>query len=209
MRTGIAIVAAALTLTATPSASAAAAPRGPDAMTIKIAQSGGSGCPFDTTTVAVSDDLTAFSVAYSDYTAQAGGSSLPVQSRKYCRLALRVFVPQNVTYGIVATDHHGYASLLDGAKATHSAGAYFHGQPSRPITHDLTGPYADNWQFTDQSDLGNFLWKPCGQDPTFDINTELRVDQGTADPSKLNLITMEAADSTIRTTYHLTWKPCP
>ncbi|TYB46959.1 DUF4360 domain-containing protein [Actinomadura chibensis] len=202
--------AAGLPLAATPSASASVdPPPDRDAMMIKIASVSGSGCPFGTAAVTVADDDKSFAVTYGDYTAQAGGASAPARSRKTCQLALKVYVPKNVTYGIISTDHRGYAFLQDGARATHSAGAYFHGQAREMTAHEVNGPYDSVWQFTDQSDLGEFLWKPCGQDPTFDISTELRVDKGGSDPSKANLIAMDATDGTMKTTYHLAWKACP
>ncbi|TDD96433.1 DUF4360 domain-containing protein [Actinomadura rubrisoli] len=217
MRKGIAIsaAAAALAMTAASVAPAAAASeqllsRGPIGVTIEIATVNGSGCPPKSAAVALSKDNEAFTVTYSKYTAQTGGASSPPDARKNCQINMTVHVPQGYTYAIASTDYRGYASLQAGANATQLASYYFQGDPStRQYSHSLNGPYGKSWQSTDKVNVSQLVWKPCGEERNFNINTELRVDQGTSIPSKVSLITMDSTDNTIKTTYHYAWKPCP
>ncbi|MFD0538523.1 DUF4360 domain-containing protein [Actinomadura luteofluorescens] len=195
------------------SAPASAAPRrvhGPNGVTIEIATVNGSGCPTGTAAVAVSEDKEAFTVTYSDYLAQAGGSSGPTDFRKNCQISMKVHVPQGFTYAISSTDYRGFASLEPGASAVEKASYYFQGMSqTSAISHTLKGQYADNWQFSDRTDVSELVFKPCGEDRNFNINTELRVYKGTSDAAKTSFMAFDSTDGSVRTTYHFAWKKCP
>ncbi|WAX80252.1 DUF4360 domain-containing protein [Streptomyces sp. KMM 9044] len=182
----------------------------PDKIVIKVATVNGSGCPRGTTAVAVSEDNTAFTVTYSDYLAQAGGTSDPTASRKNCQLSLIVHVPQGFTYAIASADYRGFAALQTGASGMQRASYYFQGSPSTEYrSHSFAGPYDDNWQATDTTDWAQLVYAPCGIQRNFNINTELRVSAGTSSPDKVSFMTMDSTDGDISTTYHMAWKECP
>ncbi|MEU6809641.1 DUF4360 domain-containing protein [Streptomyces sp. NPDC046831] len=181
-----------------------------DKIVIDVATVNGSGCPQGTAAVAVSPDNTAFTVTYSDYLAQAGGTSDPTAFRKNCQLNLVVHVPQGFSYAIASADYRGFASLQQGASGTQRASYYFQGSPSTAIrNHPLSGPYNDDWQATDETDWAQLVWAPCGVLRNFNINTELRVSAGTSAPGKVSFMTMDSTDGDISTVYHLAWKECP
>ncbi|MFE2062449.1 DUF4360 domain-containing protein [Streptomyces sp. NPDC059467] len=182
----------------------------PDKIVINIATVNGSGCPQGTTAVAVSEDNTAFTVTYSAYLAQAGGNSDPTALRRNCQLNLVVHVPQGFTYAIASADYRGYASLQSGATGTQRASYYFQGSSNTAAaSHPFSGPYDDNWQATDTTDWAQLVWAPCGVQHNFNINTELRVNAGTANPGKVSFMTMDSTDGDISTVYHMAWKECP
>ncbi|QXJ25654.1 DUF4360 domain-containing protein [Actinomadura graeca] len=218
MRKGIAISAAAaatLAVTATSAAPAVASEplltRGPDGVTIEIATVNGSGCPLGTAAIAVSEDKEAFTVTYSSYMAQAGGSAPPTDFRKNCQINMKVHVPQGFTYAIASTDHRGFAYLQPGASAVQLASYYFQGsKQTAEVPHHLpVGPYNKSWQFTDDVPVEQLVWKACGEERNFNINTQLRVDKGSSDASKVSFATMDSTDGSIKTTYHFAWKRCP
>ncbi|MEU5429517.1 DUF4360 domain-containing protein [Streptomyces olivoreticuli] len=183
----------------------------PDKIVIEIATVNGSGCPQGTAAVAVSPDNTAFTVTYSDYLAQVGVGSKPTDARKNCQLNLIVHVPQGFTYAIASADYRGYAQLENGATSSEKASYYFQGQSQTvPSIHNFKGSYADNWQATDKVDVAALVWSPCGEQRNFNINTELRVNAGTSDPTKTtSYMTMDSTDGDLNTVYHLAWKECP
>lgn len=182
----------------------------PDKIRIEVATVNGSGCPRGTAAVAVSNDNTAFTVTYSDYLAQAGGNSAPTAFRKNCQLSLKVYVPHGFTYAIASADYRGFASLERGAKGTEKASYYFQGSPDTDAkTHSFTGPVADNWQATDETEVTQLVWAPCGKQRNFNVNTELRVDLGTSDRTKTSFMTMDSTDGDISTIYRVKWKECP
>jgi hypothetical protein len=209
-------VAAALAVIAAPVASAASAAAsgrlsesGPDGVTMEIATVNGSGCPLGTAQVALTDSNEAFTVTYSAYTAQFGGDSRPTDDRKNCQLGIRVHVPNGYSYAIASSDYRGYASLQDGVHAVVNAGYYFQGNSgTRHFSQNLPGPYGESWQFTDAVADNQLMWSPCRDQRLFNINTELRLDPGGSDESKLSFISMDSVDSNMTTTYHYAWKRC-
>ncbi|QXJ25653.1 DUF4360 domain-containing protein [Actinomadura graeca] len=217
MRKGLAVSAAclsALTLTAgmAPAASASlkADPPPPGRITLQVNTVNGSGCPAGTAAVAASSDNTAFTVTYSDYLAQTGGSSKPTDFRKNCQLSLGVHIPQGFTYAIASADYRGFASLADGASGLERANYYHQGmQQSTPVSHTVRGKYSDNWQFTDRTPVAELVWKPCGEERNFNINTELRVDKGTSSPDETSFMSFDSTDGSVKTVYHFAWKKCP
>ncbi|MFC4049776.1 DUF4360 domain-containing protein [Actinomadura syzygii] len=216
MRKGIAFTAAAVaavSMAAAPavpaSASAPRLVRGPDGVTVEVVTVNGSGCPIGTAAVAVSPDKEAFTVTYSDYLAQAGGDSKATDARKNCQLALKVHVPQGFTYAIASADYRGFGYLEKGAKGTQKASYYFQGNAqTASATHSLQSPLNDNWQFSDSVPVTQLVWKKCGEERNFNINTELRVDKGTSDPTKVSFVSMDSTDGSIKTIYHFAWKTC-
>jgi len=121
-----------------------------------------------------------------------------------------VHVPQGFTYAIASADYRGFLSLQPGASATQKASYYFQGSSNTvPKTHPFSGSYNDDWQATDSTDVAQLVWAPCGVLRNFNINTELRVNAGTANPGKVSFMTMDSTDGNISTTYHMAWKECP
>lgn len=182
----------------------------PNKIVIELASVNGSGCPEGTAAVAVSPDNTAFTVTYSDYLAQVGVGAKPTDFRKNCQLNLRVYVPQGFTYAIARTDYRGFASVERGAYGAERANYYFQGSPQTVYrNHRFNGPFHDNWQTSDVTDIAALVWAPCGERRNFNINTELRVNAGTSDPeTTTSFMTMDSTDTGVSTVYHLAWKKC-
>ncbi|TYB43053.1 DUF4360 domain-containing protein [Actinomadura chibensis] len=214
MRKGIAVSAAsaaALVLSSGFAPSAAAATRtpaaGPAGVTIAIATTNGSGCAIGTTSAALAEDAGAFVIDYTDFTAQAGGSSKPTDARKNCQINLKIHVPENFTYAISGMDHGIHGNLQTGAKATYKSSYYFQGgQQTGGTPVELSGP-SSNFKFTDVVPESQLVWKPCGVERNFNVNTELRVDKGTSDESKVSSVSMNTGDGG-KTVYRLAWKNC-
>ncbi|MGV9298028.1 MULTISPECIES: DUF4360 domain-containing protein [Amycolatopsis] len=183
----------------------------PDKIIIDVATVNGTGCPPDTAAVSVSADNTAFTVTYSQYTAQVGVGAQPTDFRKNCQIGLRVHVPQGFTYGIASADYRGFGHLEKGAYGVERANYYFQGNsPTAYETHRLDGFYDNDWQFSDSTDIDAIIYEPCGQERNLNINTELRTYAGSSDPAKTtSFLTMDSTDGSVQTVYHFAWKQCP
>ncbi|QSY49705.1 DUF4360 domain-containing protein [Streptomyces griseocarneus] len=183
----------------------------PDKIVIDVVAVNGSGCPAGTAIVTVSPDNTAFTVSYSNYVAQVGVGSKPTDLCKNCQLALNVHVPHGFTYAIAQADYRGFAHLEKGATGLERANYYFQGMSQTAfVNHHFTGALNDNWQTSDTTPIDQVIYAPCGATRYFNINTELRVDAGTSDPSKTtSFLAMDSTDGNISTLYHFSWKPCP
>ena len=193
-------------LATVPSAAADDVPP-PDGVAVEVVTVNGSGCPDGTATVTPSRDNTAFTVAYQQYVAWAGGAAPPTDFRKNCQLNVRVSGPDGYTYAVTGIEHRGYAHLEPKASGLKRTTYYFQGDSrSRAVSHDLQGPYDDSWRFVDRIDPADRVYKPCGADRNLNINTEVRVDAGGSDPAKTSFVAMES--SYADTVYHLAWKRC-
>ncbi|MBN6035380.1 DUF4360 domain-containing protein [Amycolatopsis sp. 195334CR] len=209
MFTALAASALALSAITTPG-SVAPAEAPPEQVTISIVTVNGSGCPAGTSAVAVSPDNTNFTVTYSDYLAQTGAGSSPIEFRKNCQLNLRVNYPQGFTFGIAQADYRGFAHLAKGAYGSQRANYYFQGQSANATeVHPYNGPYSDNWQATDKTDFASIVYAPCGEVRHLNVNTELRVNVGTSDPkTTTSFMSMDSTDGNVDTKYHFSWKKC-
>lgn len=203
-----ATVLASLAATAAP-VSAAPTPS-KTSMTIDVVSANGSGCPWGTAAVTVSPDSKAFTVAYSEFTAQVGVGAKPTDFRKNCQLGLNVHVPQGYTYAIASTDYRGFARLERGASATQTAFYYFQGESrTSQIRHNFAGPVDGDWQRTDRIGVSSLSFLPCGEERYLNVNTELRVSGGSSNTKKTtSFITMDSTDGNLDTVYHVAWKKC-
>ncbi|MFI6095461.1 DUF4360 domain-containing protein [Lentzea sp. NPDC051213] len=207
MLSAMAATGLALSLLVAPEAPGTADVVPPGKITVDVVTVNGSGCPAGTAAVAVSDDNTAFTVTYSDYTAQAGAGSTPTQFRKNCQLNLRVHYPQGFTFGIAKADYRGFAHLPRGARGMQRASYYFSGQSSTTTsTHNIPGPKSDNWQFTDQTDVAEIVFAPCGMVRHLNVNTEVRAFSNPT--NQASFVSMDSTDGSVNTRYQFAWKRC-
>ncbi len=176
---------------------------------IDVVTINGSGCPAGTAAVAPAADNTAFTVTYSDFLAQVGPASRPTDFRKNCQLNLRVHVPQGFTFAIAQADDRGFASLASGATGLERANYYFQGESTTAfVSHPFAGPMVDDWRTTDNTDVAELVFAPCGEQRNLNINTELRVSAGTSNPAATSFMAMDSTDGSVNTIYHLAWKQC-
>jgi hypothetical protein len=189
---------------------APAVPFSADKITIDVVSANGSGCPADTAVVDVSPDGTAFTVTYSQYTAQVGVGAEPTDFRKNCQLGLNVHIPQGYTFAITEADYRGFSDLAPGAIGYETANYYFQGnQQTTRIQHKLTASGERYWQTKDTVGIAARVYRKCGELRNLNINTELRVSAGKSNPKKTtSFVTMDSTDGNINTVYHLAWKKC-
>jgi hypothetical protein len=212
MRSGIVLTAAALGLTtafAVPAAASTPQPgHGPDDELIDIVSVNGTGCAPGSVAGTLSRDREYFTVYYQDYTARTGGDSTPLDSRKNCQIALRIIGVHGKTYAVTSARYRGVADVQSQRTAVYKTAFSFEGGPQighRDFT--LRGSYRDNFQFESEVDP-NPVWKPCDADPTFNINTEIRVTGLGSDPTAVSSISVNQ-DVQGGETYRLQWRACP
>jgi hypothetical protein len=188
--------------------------------TVELVSVGGTGCKKDDFVVALSDDKTAFTVSYSNYTAAAGQGSRPQEGRKNCNLNVKVKVPNGITYGIAGADMRGYAFLAPEANGLAKVSFWFQGNPMTGfISHDIRessfsfpglhvdGYFDDNWETADATPFASIVWAGCSAQRNLNVNTELRASApATADYS---FVTEDTTDISLVTIFHLAFKPCP
>ncbi|HEX7309518.1 DUF4360 domain-containing protein [Lentzea sp.] len=164
----------------------------PGPVTVDVTAVSGDGCPAGTASVAMSLDNQAFTVTYSDFLVESG--------KKSCTIELRVTHAAGYAYGIAATDYRGFAHLTDKTKGVVRNDYHFPGFPTRHSTHTFQGPMSDNWSVTDTPD--SVQHGPCKERKPLVVETEIKV------LGKGSLMTMDSTDSSVSSTYALSWTRC-
>jgi len=181
-----------------------------DKIVIDVVAVNGSGCPANTATVSEQPDNTAFTVVYSNYLASIGVGATPTDLRKNCQLTVHVHTPQGFSFAVARAEYRGFAQLAAGASGTERANYYFQGSPkTTSVEHSFNGPFSDDWAAVDTTDVASLVFSPCGMDRDLNINTELRVDDGTSDTTTTtSFMTMDSTHAGVQTIYHFAWASC-
>jgi hypothetical protein len=178
-------------------------------ITLDVVTVNGSGCPAGTADVAVLSDNTGFRVTYRDFLARAGGDANPVEFRKNCQLNVLVHVPQGFTFAIASADYRGRARLEAGATALQRTNYYFQGSPDNNyVDHSFAGPLSGVWHTTDETAVTELVYAPCGASRNINVNTELRVAEGSLNANKVSSMSMRTTDGNVDTIVHFAWKQC-
>jgi hypothetical protein len=177
------------------------------AVTVDVVTVNGSGCPAGTASVKPLADNTGFTVSYSEFAASANGGSEPTDFRKNCQIALQVNVPQGFTYAIAQADYYGYARLAKGTTGLERSNYYFQGSSEdNYVDHEFTGPLYGRWHVTDSVTEAALVYAPCGTSRILNVNSELRVLDGTS--TAASSLTMTKSSGDVNTLYHFSWKQC-
>lgn len=188
---------------ADPSADLAEIPDG--AIQVEVTAANGSGCPPGTARVFGNADNTGFRIRYSSFVAEAGGGADAVDRRKNCQAGVLVTVPAGWTFAIAEAEYRGRAKLDAGATALQRTNYYWQGSSANNAAdHPLTGPLNGIWQSEDQAYV--LVYRPCGEQRILNINTELRVDEGTS--TRRNVVSMSASEGDVDTLFNFAWKRC-
>ena len=176
----------------------ALAPAEQPAPFLEVVTVNGSGCPAGDADVQT-DDRT-FTIGYHTFLARAGNGSSPLDQRKNCQVNLRVNAPQGYTYGLARTTYEGYAHLQDGATGLSRISTYLQGtSPTASVSQAFTGPFSDSWQTHYRPNSTDIQWSPCGSPRNININAEVRVTLGSADPDRLSFVIVESSRGVVWT----------
>ncbi|SFQ99222.1 protein of unknown function [Lentzea waywayandensis] len=164
---------------------------------LEVVTVNGSGCPAGDADVKT--DGRTFTIGYHTFLARAGSGSSPLDMRKNCQVNLRVNVPEGFTYGLARTTYEGYAHLQDGASGLNRVSTYLQGtSPTATVNQAFSGPFSDSWQTHYRPGSNEIQWSPCGERRNININAEVRVTLGSADPDRLNFAIVESSRGAVR-----------
>jgi hypothetical protein len=178
-------------------------------ITLDVITVNGSGCPAGSAYASVLPDNTGFRVTYRDFIAEAGGDAAPTGFRKTCQINLLVHIPQGFTFAIARADYAGRARLEDGATALQRTNYYFQGSSDNSyVDHPFAGPLRSIWHTIDATPVTELVFAPCGELRSLNLNTELRVDEGTLNPGRASSMSMRSTDGNVETIVQFQWKRC-
>jgi hypothetical protein len=192
-----------------PAAAAAETAAPAEKITLDVVSVNGSGCPAGTADVTVLSDNTGFRVTYRDFLARAGGGVNAVEFRKNCQLNVQVHIPQGFTFAVASADYSGRARLEGGASALQRTNYYFQGSPDNNyVDHSFAGPLSGVWHTSDETAVTELVYAPCGELRNINVNTELRVYEGTLNANKVSSMSMRVSEGNVDTIVHFAWKQC-
>ena len=180
----------------------------PDPVVIDPVTANGSGCPAAEATVEVDPGNTGFTLRHTSFFAHAGLGAGPLDFRKICQVNLQVNAPDGYTYAVSRGERDGFLHLPAGATALQRTTYRFTGGRQTLSDHRFAGPYSDNWQAVDEIPVPELDFAPCGAKRLLNINTELRVQSGTADPNASVSFILLGTDSDAVSHYSLVWRLC-
>jgi hypothetical protein len=181
----------------------AAVPDG--SVTVEVIAASGSGCAPGTASIATNSDKSGFRIRYHDFVAEAGGSAAPTDRRKNCQIGVLVTVPAGWTFAIAEADYRGRARLYGGATGLQRTNYYWQGSSQNSSTEQtFTGPFAGYWATRDVAPV--LVYTPCEAQQVLNVNTELRVDNGTS--TSRSSMSMNSSEGDVDTLFNFSWTRC-
>jgi hypothetical protein len=182
---------------------------GPTGFNITSLGINGSGCPPGSAIYTLSTDLSAVTITFSQYFAQAGPGISIGENRKNCQMTLGLRIPPGFTFGIANVDYRGYYQLDDKVTAAQQAIYYFQGRVQQATARSTrTGPIAgDYYTYRDTFDLVSTVLSPCGADAVLNIASDIRTSNA-ANKDGSGYISTDSTDASFSQIFNFQWQQC-
>ncbi|MDQ1296001.1 MAG: hypothetical protein QG608_3888 [Actinomycetota bacterium] len=179
-------------------------------VTVTMVTANGTGCPGGTTAVVPYPDGTGLHVIYTDYGVRDGAGVPLTEARKNCQVSLQVRAPSGFTYAVSRASYRGHADLVPGTVGTLRSEYRFAGMPQTDIhRHTFTEPFEGPWSVVEVPSADSLQFAPCGENRILNLNTELRVRNGSAAGGQVSFLVMDSATTGSSSDYEFEWKTCP
>jgi hypothetical protein len=166
----------------------------------------GSGCPAGSVASAISEDLSSFTLLFSNFVATSGPDVSIPESRRNCVINIDLRYPQGWSYSVATVDYRGYMAVPEGVTAIQRSAYYFSGQVGQAVTESRwNGPNYDDYLVRNEIGISKLVWSRCGTVERGNINTQVRL-QG--DLTQSAQITVDSIDGTVKQIYGLQWRKC-
>jgi hypothetical protein len=179
----------------------------PNQVYIKRITYAGNGCADGTVSRTVAPDAKSFSLIFDDFTVEAGPGIPAGKSQSKCKITVDLKYPQGWSYTLFKFDYRGYASLQSGLTGYQNSKYYFQSNPSEYVTFNstFTGPYDNDFTFSDEILLDEETWAPCGKQRALNVETDLSISGNTTNEG---LITVDSIDGKLTHIYGIKWERC-
>ena len=177
----------------------------PDGVEFRSVSYNGRGCPRGTVIKSISPDSKAFTLAFSEYVAEVGRGIARSESYKNCVVTVDLDFPGGWQWAVTKFDYRGFAALDDDVKGTQKTRYWFQGYDHGSAQSTLTGPYDDDYHFTDY--VSTITWSPCGATRALNINSDIRLNnrdnrRGTG------FMTLDSLDGSVAWEFGIQWRRC-
>ncbi|KAI8892377.1 hypothetical protein BC833DRAFT_532964 [Globomyces pollinis-pini] len=178
----------------------------PSQVHIKEITYGGTGCPPNSVSVAMSEDATTFTLIFDQFVAASGAGLGPKDNRKNCQVNVDLRYPQGFSYTVNTIDYRGYVNAPAGVTAVQKANYYFAGETAQIASETrFVGPVSKDYLTSNRIDLAAMVWSKCGVVARGNVNAQVRLE---GDLTKSAQITVDSIDGKVKQIYGLSWKKC-
>jgi hypothetical protein len=175
---------------------------------IKAIAVNGTGCPIGSVVESMSDDRQSFTLAYSQFFAEAFPGSRYSDQYKTCNINVNLKVPQGWTYTISTVDFRGHAWLEPNIIGHQKASYYFTGSTNQPSAQTtFVGPYNSDYLIRDEVHFLSTAWAPCGEDRNLNIRASIQV-QNYKNRYGRGIMTVDSTDYVVQQRFNLSWRRC-
>lgn len=165
---------------------------------------GGTGCPQNSASVALSPDQKSVSILFDQYVVEAGGGRR--LDRKTCNIAIPVTIPQGWSVSIFEVDYRGFVSIPSGGRAQFNVDYFFAGGNGVRTTKTFASGTSRDYLLTDRLAAEALVWSACGAQTNLRVNTNMLVQSNYRGDQAL--ATVDSADIQAGIVYHLQWRRC-
>lgn len=182
---------------------------GPSSLRITNIRSNGTGCPLGTVAVNISSDQQAFTLSFSEFTAEVSPTLGRSLDRKKCMVVFDSEQDAGWEYAVLAVSYRGFAALDSGVVGSQKLRFGLKDKQS-DATMNLTGPVESDYVNTQEISLGNLKWSGCqangNKQKDFAIDATITL-QASNNQSQ-GLFTVDTADGAIQQEYEVLWRQC-
>lgn len=177
----------------------------PQALTLGLPETGGTGCPAGTVSAVLSPDATSLSIFYDAYFVEAGGTTGRSFERKSCNVGIPVSVPNGISVSILAIDYRGFNLLPLGARSSFRVEYFFAGSRGPIFTRNFTGQLEADYLIENDLIGTAIVWSACGADVILRTNSSIQVN---TTANRQALATVDTQDVAAALIFHLQFRSC-
>ncbi|KAJ2936728.1 hypothetical protein H1R20_g370, partial [Candolleomyces eurysporus] len=163
-------------------------------------------CPASSVTYVLNAAGSAFSIVFSEFSAEAGPGASAGSDTKTCTLNLGMNIPAGYRFSLEAVDSRGFYHLESQVKASRKFTYSFSGSTGTGTTSsEVSGPLQGDFAHIDAfEDAGP---SPCGGSTTLNLVSRISVDN-TANTSGIGFIAIDTIDSNAALDTRFRWEAC-
>eukprot|EP00244_Chara_vulgaris_P001088 TRINITY_DN1171_c0_g1_i8.p2 TRINITY_DN1171_c0_g1~~TRINITY_DN1171_c0_g1_i8.p2 ORF type:complete len:197 (-),score=38.44 TRINITY_DN1171_c0_g1_i8:437-1027(-) len=172
----------------------------PSEVTISYVNYQGTGCKWQNTNYALSNDYKTVTFMFGGMVATTDGGL--ADKRKTCQMSFNINYPDGWSFSLGQATGRGFADIAKHSHGIYESHYYFSGQTGTAIIErKIKGPKVGSFEFTD--DFLTIVWSECNKAPNLNIKTVVRVE------GKKAVMALDSHDTKFQLIFNLQWRKCP
>jgi hypothetical protein len=179
----------------------------PSEVYIESISTGGTGCREDES---VDIDFTGstFQILFRDMLLEKLNEDTRLVQNINCAAGIQLHIPQGWQFSVATINTRGYAYLDPRIRARETSEYWFAGRRlEQTFRSTLTGPYDDDFDFTDRVGFESTVWSPCGTSAIFSVNTSLNLN-ASSNRTGAAIFNAQTLDGSFEKVLHFSWRRC-